>query len=72
MHKLQEDGLSAMTEYCLQLDLDAGRSSLRARLDIDPTNVRLTARQMLGSMMPEVLLACITGKVVAAAESNKS
>lgn len=72
MHKLNEEGLSAMTDHCLQLDLNAGRSPLRSRLDIDPSDVRRSARQMLGSMVPEVLLACVTGKVAAAMEFKDS
>ena len=67
LHRLwEEEGLTAMTNYCLTLDLEAGKSPL-ARYEA-PEYTFSRSRRMLGSMDPLLLAACVRGTVASLAK----
>ena len=69
LHRLwEEEGLTAMTNYCLTLDLEAGNSPL-ARYEA-PEYTLSRSRRMLGSMDPLLLAACVRGTVASLAETQ--
>ena len=70
MHLWKAEGLTEMTEYCLRLDLKAGRSPLARDEKLRETVI--ASRRMLGSMDPLLLEACICGNVASLAENQGS
>ena len=67
---LDTQGLTEMAEYSLEVDHEAGRSPLAPDADSDETIER--TRNMLGTMVPLLLKACICGTVAALAERRGS
>lgn len=59
-----------MTLKCIQQDLSAPSSPLTSSRNRDPDLIAKQVRLMLGSMAPELLRACIMGKVAALAEQD--
>ena len=64
----EEEDLTAMTNYCLKLDPEAGKSPL-ARYEA-PEYTLSRSRRMLGSMDPLLLAACVRGTVASLAETE--
>ncbi len=66
----EEEDLTATTNYCLKLGLEAGKSPL-ARYEA-PEYTLSRSRRMLGSMDPLLLAACVRGTVASLAETEGS